>query len=95
MEPSYIEYRAKTGYEFKRRRFSEVHRTAIRFPEEKFNYIGIDPQNETLVEEITQFEMSNSLVPFLNDPYACFEEVLVEKRINRGWSQRGSGGYEK
>lgn len=83
------------GYEFKRRRFSQIHRAAILFPEERFTYVGIDPKNESLVEEITKFENSHSLLPFEKDPYACFDEVLIEKKINRGWSQRGWGSYDK
>lgn len=31
------------GYEMKRRRFEELHRTALRFPAHHFEYIGIEP----------------------------------------------------
>ena len=31
------------GYEMKRRRFEELHRAAIRFPAQLFEYIGLDP----------------------------------------------------
>lgn len=31
------------GYEFKRMRFMQLHRAAIRWPESKFRYIGVDP----------------------------------------------------
>lgn len=31
------------GYEMKRRRFEELHRTALRFPAQHFEYIGIEP----------------------------------------------------
>lgn len=34
------------GYEMKRRRFEELHRAAIRWPEDKFHYIGIDAEGE-------------------------------------------------
>ena len=34
------------GYEMKRARFSELHRPAIRWPEDKFEYIGVDPEGE-------------------------------------------------
>ncbi|KAF8471241.1 hypothetical protein BDZ91DRAFT_653709 [Kalaharituber pfeilii] len=91
---NYPEFVTVIGYEFKRRRFSQLHRKAIRFPAENFRYIGIDPRNETLVKEISELEKNHGLLPFERDPYACFEEVLVKKRISRGWSQRGSGGYE-
>lgn len=32
------------GYEWKRRRFMELHRAALRWPEERFRYIGIDAE---------------------------------------------------
>ena len=31
------------GYEMKRRRFEELHRVAIRFPPQLFEYIGLEP----------------------------------------------------
>ena len=34
------------GYEFKRARFMELHREAIRWPIEKFSYIGADPDHD-------------------------------------------------
>ena len=33
------------GYEFKRPRFIELHRAALRWPIQRFHYIGIDPQD--------------------------------------------------
>jgi hypothetical protein len=36
------------GYKMKRRRFSELHRSAIRWPEASFDYVGIDPEREEL-----------------------------------------------
>lgn len=34
------------GYEFKRARFMDLHRAALRWPESKFRYIGVDPDHE-------------------------------------------------
>lgn len=34
------------GYEFKRSRFTNLHRAAIRWPRDRFYYIGVDPENE-------------------------------------------------
>ncbi len=31
------------GFEFKKKRFVELHRPALRFPLERFSYVGIDP----------------------------------------------------
>ena len=33
------------GYEFKRPRFIELHRAALRWPVQRFHYIGVDPQD--------------------------------------------------
>lgn len=38
------------GYEFKRRRFTELHRAALRWPRERFDYIGIDAEGEELIK---------------------------------------------
>lgn len=34
------------GYQMKRQRFVDLHRAAIRWPRDKFEYIGIDPEGE-------------------------------------------------
>jgi len=34
------------GYEFKRARFTKLHRKAIRWPVESFNYVGVDPEHD-------------------------------------------------
>ena len=36
------------GYEFKRRRFTELHRAALRWPAARFDYVGIDAEGEDL-----------------------------------------------
>lgn len=36
------------GYEMKRRRFEELHRAAIRWPRERFEYIGIDAEGQDI-----------------------------------------------
>ncbi|KAJ9115070.1 hypothetical protein QFC22_005398 [Naganishia vaughanmartiniae] len=35
------------GFEMKRRRFEQLHRAALKFPQEKFTYIGIDDEGDT------------------------------------------------
>ena len=37
------------GFEIKRRRFTELHRAALRWPEDRFRYVGIDAEGEDLV----------------------------------------------
>jgi hypothetical protein len=46
MTGRYPEQITVVGYEMKRARFTNLHRAAIRWPREKFTYIGIDPENE-------------------------------------------------
>jgi len=36
------------GYNMKRRRFSDLHRSAIRWPDASFDYVGIDPERDEL-----------------------------------------------
>ena len=45
--PSHI---TVVGYEFKSRRFTELHRAALRWPRERFHYIGIDAEGEELIK---------------------------------------------
>jgi hypothetical protein len=82
------------GFEFKRRRFLDLHRVAIRFPSSRFGYAGIDPMEgkgqETLSEkdsirqrlEREQGEETNAVVPFSRDPYGC-RDPLLSKKLER------------
>ena len=38
------------GYEFKRARFIELHRKAIRWPIQTFDYVGVDPEHEDIAD---------------------------------------------
>ena len=38
----YPEHITVVGYDFKRPRFTQLHRAALRWPMEKFTYIGVD-----------------------------------------------------
>ena len=33
------------GYDFKKPRFTDLHREALRWPIDKFNYVGVDPKD--------------------------------------------------
>lgn len=64
------------GYEFKRLRFIDLHRTAIRWPIQRFHYIGIDPEdghNLTAAEE-GEVGCEHFMSYFLSD---IFSESLV------------------
>ncbi|CAG8463009.1 6345_t:CDS:2 [Ambispora gerdemannii] len=73
------------GFAFKRRRFLELHRAALKFPIERLNYVGIDPDNSALGRMVG--ENVNALGPFRDDLYGCHGK-LREKKINRNPSRR-------
>ncbi|KAF5345270.1 hypothetical protein D9758_008499 [Tetrapyrgos nigripes] len=71
------------GYEMKRRRFTELHREAIRWPTDRFFYIGIDPDDGP--EERANAmdgELQNGFIPYTKDLYGCHTQ-LVFKRLLR------------
>ncbi|KAK9727448.1 hypothetical protein K7432_001830 [Basidiobolus ranarum] len=67
------------GFEFKRVRFTEIHRKALGIPNERFHYIGIDG---SLMNLPTVGESLNSLEPFKKDLYGCHGSLL-EKKVSR------------
>jgi len=54
------------GYEFKKLRFENLHRAAIRWPENKFSYYGIDPDDSENLREAIEGEVR--VCCFLNYP---------------------------
>ncbi|CAO3665523.1 unnamed protein product [Rhizopus stolonifer] len=69
------------GFEFKRKRFETIHRSAIGYPIKQFEYVGIDPQVGN-PEDREKGEVENSLKPFSNDLYGCHGS-LRQKKIHR------------
>ena len=55
------------SFGFKRRRFQELHRAALRFPRHRFHFVGVDPPG--LTAAVTQGETAHSAKPFESDPY--------------------------
>ncbi|KAG7449592.1 uncharacterized protein BT62DRAFT_962968 [Guyanagaster necrorhizus] len=70
------------GYEMKRACFTDLHRIAVRWPKEKFHYIGIDPKAEDASALARQGEQQNGYLPYSKDLYGCHSELL-EKRKSR------------
>ena len=72
------------GFEFKRRRFVDLHRAAIRYDVSRFEYIGIDPPgaDERKQHQLAAAEMRASVLPFRADPYGCHVPLLT-KRLGR------------
>lgn len=73
------------SFTFKEWRFENLHATALGWPLEKFNYIGVDPPSSTGfdLEASTRGEQENAAKPFEKDPYGCHTPVLQEKRKAR------------
>ena len=82
------------SFGFKRHRFTELHRHALRYPRSKFSYLGLDPPNLGL--DVLRGELQHSSKPFEQDPYGCAEEthgpgVLRHKRASRNPFRRREG----
>ena len=62
-----------------------MHAHALRWPESKFVYIGVDPDPSSGFDlaKATNGEMNNAMKPFEDDPYGCSSSVLQEKRKER------------
>ncbi|KAI0089908.1 hypothetical protein BDY19DRAFT_941410 [Irpex rosettiformis] len=69
------------GYEMKRKRFEELHRAAIRWPLNRFEYIGIDAEGQD-IERAREGEEINGYIPYMRDIYGC-HGVLLSKRRSR------------
>ncbi|KAJ7128946.1 hypothetical protein C8R43DRAFT_1098509 [Mycena crocata] len=82
---SYPEKITVVGYEMKRARFAELHRAAIRWPESRFNYIGIDMEGDNT--QARQGERQNGYLPYLSDLYGC-HSYLANKRRQRNYDRR-------
>ncbi|CAG8648588.1 1263_t:CDS:2, partial [Dentiscutata heterogama] len=67
------------GFEFKRKRFLDLHRAAIKFPLDRFTYIGIDSVNV----KSNKIGIDNALEPFKQDIYACHDGILRNKKLAR------------
>lgn len=82
---SYPQKISLVSFTFKQQRFEELHANALQWPLPSFNYIGVDPPSSTGfdLQQASDGERQNSLVPFKTDPYGCHTEVLQEKRKQR------------
>lgn len=73
------------SFSFKRRRFETLHVPALRWPADRFVYVGVDPPASTGfdLQRSTEGESKNAAAPFEQDPYGCHSAVLQEKRKGR------------
>ncbi|KAE9408607.1 hypothetical protein BT96DRAFT_985487 [Gymnopus androsaceus JB14] len=68
------------GYEMKRRRFTDLHRTAIRWPKHQFEYIGIDTRDAKENNIALEGEKLSGYTPYSKDLYGCHSELLRKRR---------------
>jgi hypothetical protein len=82
---SYPEKISLVSFTFKQERFETLHAGALQWPLSRFNYVGVDPPASTGfdLQQASDGERQNSLVPFQTDPYGCHTEVLQKKRRER------------
>lgn len=71
------------SFEFKRRRFVDVHRKALRFPRGSFGFVGLDLMSESGKMGIGAGEKLNAFGPYKGDLYGCRSRILKEKKMKR------------
>ena len=85
MTGAYPDHITMVSFSFKQTRFERLHAAALRWPAQRFHYVGVDPPASTgfNLAEATQGERENAAKPFESDPYGCHSEILIEKRKQR------------
>jgi hypothetical protein len=73
------------GFDFKEKRFRDIHRAAIAFPSPNFTYVGIHStsRSKRFDQQRAQQGELIAIKEFEKDLYGCFEHELYEKRIKR------------
>lgn len=73
------------SFDFKRQRFAELHRVALRFPRAQFDFVGLQPPfgSRFNVERAKEGERLNAASLFEVDPYGCNSPTLAFKREER------------
>ncbi|GAA5991713.1 hypothetical protein JCM10908_001103 [Rhodotorula pacifica] len=66
------------GFGMKRTRYEDVHRAAIRWPIDKFEYVGIDNEGDTRADY--EGERKYGLEPYRHDRYGCHGRLLAKRR---------------
>ncbi|KAG6886305.1 hypothetical protein C0993_006715 [Termitomyces sp. T159_Od127] len=80
------------GYEFKQARFTDLHRRALRWPMENFQYIGVDPADHHR-PNLEEGERKNGYAPYSQDLYGC-HSMLLSKRRQRNIHARFHSYYQ-
>eukprot|EP01059_Diplonema_ambulator_P033372 TRINITY_DN6946_c0_g1_i1.p1 TRINITY_DN6946_c0_g1~~TRINITY_DN6946_c0_g1_i1.p1 ORF type:complete len:306 (+),score=38.16 TRINITY_DN6946_c0_g1_i1:92-919(+) len=69
---AYPRFVTVVSYSYKRKRFVDLHREAIQFPETRFNYVGVDPP-------VNPYNDKVNIDKFTNDPYGCGDKATALK----------------
>ncbi|KAI7827758.1 hypothetical protein BX661DRAFT_153737 [Kickxella alabastrina] len=79
------------GFEFKRDRFMNLHRHALKYPKIRFNYVGINPPGD--VNGMAKGERKNGFSLFEKDLYGCSDQLAKKKVVRNPFMM--SHGYAK
>ena len=71
------------GFDFKQKRFTDLHRKAIRFPIEKFRYVGLVPSATFFDHSKAAMGELSAVSAFENDLYGCHTLELSQKKEKR------------
>lgn len=77
------------GFEFKRRRFNELHRRALVYPKIRFNYVGIDPPYR---QGRAESERREGYLRFQKDLYGCHSGLKSKKEARNPYRMRNGYG---
>ncbi len=68
------------GFDFKGRRFTELHRRAIGFPTSNFTYVGLTAPHANFDQDKAVRGESAAILSFSKDLYGCSDPSLAQKR---------------
>ncbi|KAG7090942.1 hypothetical protein E1B28_010014 [Marasmius oreades] len=75
------------GYEMKRKRFEELHRAALRWPNDRFQYVGINLNRDEDAVVAEMGENLNGFLPYSRDLYGCHSELLLKRKARNAFSR--------
>ncbi len=79
----YPQHITMIGFDFKRQRFTDLHRMAIQYPANNFTYLGIESPQDKFDQHRAEQGEEVVLNEFRKDLYGCNNEELAHKRIAR------------
>jgi hypothetical protein len=77
------------GYDFKRERFTDLHRAALRYPPQRFEYLGTPALTEGALDGEAE-----TLAAFETDPYGCSGDLAAKRMERDPFAEGGYSGAE-